>query len=165
MSALLCQIVLLLHYWRALTPLERKIHVEISEFSYLNARTYFNHNLLSKCVNIPMETCFFFFAVKENKSFEQIETRVNETQHIDSFFLLIRCFILCLLLYNLPYIEPGSPPRAHPRVGARASCRGCTDLFTNTSLVLTRGCRQHCPLAGGQEYRLVGQPRGRLEGS
>lgn len=46
------------------------------------------------------------------------------------------------------------------------SCSGCTDLFTNRSLVLTEGSGHCCPLAGIGEYRLLGQTwkRGRGNG-
>lgn len=37
------------------------------------------------------------------------------------------------------------------------SCSGGTDLFTNRSLVLTKESGHCCPLAGIEEYRLVGQ--------
>lgn len=45
------------------------------------------------------------------------------------------------------------------------SCSGGTDLFTNRSLVLTKGSGQCCPLAGIVEYRLVGQTWKRGRGS
>lgn len=38
----------------------------------------------------------------------------------------------------------------------QSSCLGSTDLFTNTTLVLTQESRHYCPLADKEEYRFIG---------